>query len=33
MFYPVLSEDYAARIAREWNVKVCGAGFVTTTPR
>ncbi|MDG4910771.1 ADP-ribosylation/crystallin J1, partial [Mesorhizobium sp. WSM4898] len=29
IFYPVLSEDYAIRIARDWNVPHSGAGFVT----
>lgn len=29
IFYPVLSEDYAVRIARDWNVPRSGAGFVT----
>lgn len=29
IFYPVLSEDYAIRIARDWNVKHDGKGFVT----
>jgi hypothetical protein len=29
IFYPVLSEDYAIRIARDWNVPQIGAGFVT----
>lgn len=29
IFYPVLNEDYAIRIARDWNVKHSGAGFVT----
>lgn len=29
IFYPVLNEDYATRIARGWNVKRSGAGFVT----
>jgi hypothetical protein len=29
IFYPVLNEDYATQIAREWNVKESGAGFVT----
>lgn len=29
IFYPVLNEDYAARIARDWNVKASGAGYVT----
>ncbi len=28
-FYPVLSEDYAVKIARNWNVPADGAGFVT----
>ncbi|MEU9366752.1 hypothetical protein AB0D71_18830 [Streptomyces avermitilis] len=28
-FYPVLNEDYAVKIARDWNVKHDGAGFVT----
>jgi len=28
-FYPVLNEEYAMQIAREWNVKASGAGFVT----
>jgi hypothetical protein len=28
-FYPVLSEDYAVRIARDWNVATSGAGYVT----
>jgi hypothetical protein len=28
IFYPVLSEDYAIRIARDWNVPQSGAGFV-----
>ncbi|OWA14502.1 ADP-ribosylation/crystallin J1 [Streptomyces sp. CS159] len=27
--YPVLNEDYAVRIARDWNVPACGAGYVT----
>ena len=26
IFYPVLNEEYAAQIAREWNVKESGAG-------
>jgi hypothetical protein len=25
----VLNEDYATRIARDWNVKASGVGFVT----
>ncbi len=29
IFYPVLNEDYAVRIARDWNVKVSGVGYVT----
>lgn len=29
IFYPVLNEPYAAKIAKEWNVPVSGAGFVT----
>jgi hypothetical protein len=29
IFYPVLNEDYAIRIARDWNVKASGVGYVT----
>ena len=29
IFYPVTNEDYAAQIARDWNVKASGSGFVT----
>jgi hypothetical protein len=29
IFYPVLNQDYATQIARDWNVKASGAGFVT----
>lgn len=29
IFYPVISEAYATKIARDWNVKASGAGFVT----
>jgi hypothetical protein len=29
IFYPVLDEQYARQIAREWNVRDTGAGFVT----
>lgn len=29
IFYPVLNEDYAVRIARDWNVKTSGVGHVT----
>jgi hypothetical protein len=30
IFYPVLTEDYAVRIARDWNVAASGVGYVTT---
>jgi hypothetical protein len=29
IFYPVLSEECAIRIAREWNVRDSGSGYVT----
>ncbi|MBB2700301.1 ADP-ribosylation/crystallin J1 [Rhizobium phaseoli] len=29
ILYPVLSEDYAVKIARDWNVPRSGSGFVT----
>lgn len=29
IFYPVLNEQYATQIARDWNVKASGAGYVT----
>jgi hypothetical protein len=29
IFYPVLSEEYAVKIARDWNVPASGAGYVT----
>lgn len=29
IFYPVLTEDYAAKIASEWNVPASGSGYVT----
>src|SRR6266850_72538 len=29
IFYPVLNEDYARQIAREWNAPDSGFGFVT----
>jgi hypothetical protein len=29
IFYPVLNKAYATQIARDWNVKHSGAGFVT----
>jgi hypothetical protein len=28
IFYPVLSEEYAVKIARDWNVPASGAGYV-----
>jgi hypothetical protein len=28
IFYPVITEEYATQIARDWNVKSSGAGFV-----
>lgn len=28
IFYPVVSEDYAIKIARDWNVPASGAGYV-----
>jgi hypothetical protein len=28
-FYPVLTEEYAVKIARDWNVPASGKGFVT----
>src|ERR1017187_6371331 len=28
IFYPVLNEDYATRIARDWNVSNSGVGYV-----
>jgi hypothetical protein len=28
IFYPVLTEEYAIRIAREWNTKDAASGFV-----
>lgn len=30
IFYPVLNVEYATMIARDWNVKASGAGFVTS---
>jgi hypothetical protein len=32
IFYPVLNEDYATKIARDWNVKAGGVGYVTRFP-
>ena len=29
IFYPVLSEEYAIKIARDWNVAASGTGYVT----
>lgn len=29
IFYPVLTEAYARKIARDWNVPASGSGFVT----
>ena len=29
IFYPVLNEDYARQIARDWNVRDSGSGYVT----
>jgi len=29
IFYPVVSENYAVKIARDWNVPASGADFVT----
>src|SRR5215467_12371926 len=29
IFYPVLTREYAIKIARDWNVRESGAGFVT----
>ena len=28
-FYPVVSEEYATQIARDWNAPASGAGYVT----
>ena len=29
IFYPVTTESYAIKIARDWNVKASGSGYVT----
>ncbi len=29
IFYPVTTEDYTVKIARDWNVPASGSGFVT----
>jgi hypothetical protein len=31
-FYPVLNEEYANQIARDWNVKASGAGLLPDSP-
>ena len=31
IFYPVLHEAYAVQIARDWNVKASGSGYVTAS--
>src|SRR5919108_2725345 len=28
IFYPVLNEEYATQIARDWNAKASGSGYV-----
>lgn len=30
IFYPVMNEEYAIQIARDWNVPASGSGVVTT---
>ena len=30
IFYPVLNQAYARQIARDWNVRESGSGYVTT---
>jgi hypothetical protein len=30
IFYPVLNQDYATKIARDWNVPHSGIGYVTS---
>jgi hypothetical protein len=30
IFYPVLNQEYATIIARDWNVKTSGVGYVTS---
>ena len=32
IFYPVLNEEYATMIARDWNVRQSGAGYVDWLP-
>lgn len=29
IFYPVMNEEYAVQIARDWNVAASGSGYVT----
>jgi hypothetical protein len=29
IFYPVLNEEYATQMARDWNMKASGSGYVT----
>jgi hypothetical protein len=29
IFYPVTTEEYAIKIARDWNVRASGSGYVT----
>jgi hypothetical protein len=29
IFYPILNQEYAEQIAREWNTRESGSGFVT----
>jgi len=29
IFYPVITEEYAVKIARDWNVPASGSGFAT----
>ena len=29
IFYPVTTENYAVKIARDWNVRASGSGYVT----
>lgn len=29
IFYPVLNQEYATQIARDWNVRASGSGYVT----
>lgn len=33
IFYPVLNEEYAHKIARDWNVPASGAGYVRFSVR